>query len=76
MYKLDVKGSAPNFNNTPVFNNFYSHICRMGPWPQDQPLSILLKRELAKFNATFEYGTGFLLFETEEDATAFVLSWA
>ena len=74
MYKLSITVGAPNFNNTPVFNNFYSHICRA--WSHDTPISILLKRELAKFNATFEYGTGFLIFETEEDATVFVLRWA
>lgn len=35
-----------------------------------------MDEELEKFGATNEFGTNFLLFEFEEDATVFVLRWS
>ena len=73
MYKLVVCGEYSNHGIwvTPVWHNFCNHLRTKNITPTTMEL------ELNKFNATIEnIEHNYVGFETEEDATAFVLKWS
>ena len=75
MYKLEVISLLPDFSNTRAWDNFCDHL-RIVAREGSVSTSDILDDELGKFGATNEFGTSFIIFETEEDATVFVLRWA
>ena len=68
MYKLDV-----TINDGTSWDNFINHISeKYSSWPS----SIDIDTELKAYHAKNVFGTTFIEFETEEDATAFILKWS
>ena len=75
MYKLEVACQNTQRYNIRAWDNFCKHLRGLVEHAYI-PMNNLIDDELAKYHAINEYGTSFLIFESEEDATAFILKWS
>lgn len=77
MYKLRVCGADPEFWSKPFWHNFLKYIQSVAIIPNDIPsVRKSMIEELQKIDASDIPESGYIEFESEEDATAFVLKWS
>ena len=75
MYKLEVSSDSRNgYWSKSCWHNYIKHIRNITA--EGELLSEVLFIELDKIGAKKSLFQGYIEFETEEDATAFVLKWS
>jgi len=79
MYELKyVTGTGPEINFTTWWKNLSIYVRTLPGCQQDNDeyfRNIIKQQRIIISNSNGEWETGKIIFETEEDATAFVLKW-